>query len=248
MATNITTIFKSIDKTHVFDSKETDILEKNHQFFTYNVKYMDLLLQIINGESQISIRILDWFVANYSKKHNTCYKIKINGNVSHFYVYNEYKNQLNGFSKFYFDPFCRKHKIVYHYVHEDRDINFITSIGQLNFFKWAILHKIIVHVTKNLPKIEFDMKETNKENKRKKIEMQQNRTTIDFVEEESDPNPDPIICSSEKISSICISSNKKSTSTTKSESDSLCKRRQLSKSVYEYGIKKSCIPIRLEFD
>ena len=67
-----------------FTSKEKDILDKNKKFFSTDRKYVEAMLDIINGESNISIRVLDWFVANYSKKNNTIYKIKINGADSIF--------------------------------------------------------------------------------------------------------------------------------------------------------------------
>src|SRR3989442_1689141 len=89
-----------------FTSKEKDILEKNKNFFSTDRKYVDAMLEVINGESDISIRVLDWFVANFSKKNNTSYLIKLNGVDSVFNVNIEYKNQLNGYSKQYFDPFC----------------------------------------------------------------------------------------------------------------------------------------------
>ena len=39
---------------------------------------MDKMLGIINGESRISLRIVDWFATNYAKKHYTVYGIKDN--------------------------------------------------------------------------------------------------------------------------------------------------------------------------
>ena len=107
MNDNRTEEFKSASNEK-FTPKERDILEKNKNFFSSDPKYIKEMLEIINGESEISIRVLDWFVANYSKKNNTSYRIKINERDEYFYVNNEYKNQLNGYSKLYFDPFCRK--------------------------------------------------------------------------------------------------------------------------------------------
>jgi len=227
------------DKNY-FDSKEIDILTKIKQFFSHDTKCIRLLLKIINGDSELSIRIIDWFVANYSKGHDTCYKIKINGKEEYFYVHTEYKNQLNGFSKVYFDPFCRKRKISYHYKNDKMDITFITSIGQLNFFKWAIRNKVITYVLNNLNKIEIDMKFTNNKNKEKKISSE---SPISVENEIYDLGPDPNICSSESLNSMCISPPKSG-----SRSNSESKRQQLSKSVYDYGIKKSCITINLDFD
>jgi len=234
-----------------FTSKEKDILEKNRKFFSTDRKYVEAMLKIINGESEISIRVLDWFVANYSKKNNTVYKIKINGKDGIFNVNIEYKNQLNGYSKQYFDPFCRKKKVIYCYKNKNigKDINFVSSIGQLNFFQWAIRNKIIRYVQMHLKEIEEDMKETSRKNKEKKIIALKEavESISDEIVDTRNDDPDPVICSSDKINSLHISPFKKS-STSKSDSDTRNKRQQLSKSVYDHGIKKSNIPIKLDFE
>ena len=194
---------------------------------------------------------MDWFVANYSKKNNTFYKIKVNGKEDFFYVNNEYKNQLNGYSKLYFDPFCRKKKVEYRYRDKDgkNAIGFTSSIGQLNFFQWAIRNKVIVYVKSHIKDIEQDMKDTSKKNKEKKAASLNDVDTKHIEMDQEDDQydgPDPVICSSDKINSVRISPVKKAIQ--RSESDKKNKRQQLSKSVYEVGIKKSNIPIKLDFD
>lgn len=249
--------FKSLSNEK-FTTKEKEILEKNKKFFSTDFKYIKEMLEIINGESNISIRVLDWFVSNYSKKNNTFYKIKINGRDEYFYVNNQYKNQLNGYSKQYFDPFCRKKKVAYTYKNNDndnnndnsKDITFLSSIGQLNFFQWAICNKVIRYVKRHIKEIEEDMKETSRKNKERKLAMikefkKSAKNNNDFYSDE----PDPIICSSsDKINNIKISPIKKISSNSKSDSDGRSKRMQLSKSVYDFGIKKTNIPIKLDFD
>jgi hypothetical protein len=245
-----------------FTSKEKDILEKNKKFFSADQKYIQEMLDIIDGKSDISIRVLDWFVANYSKKKNTAYKIKINGVDNIFNVNIEYKNQLNGYSKQYFDPFCRKKKIIYSYKNKNwgSEINFVSSIGQLNFFQWAIRNKVIKYVQMHLKEIENDMKETSKLNKEKKLAALSN--ALDDSDSDTDiirnDEADPVICSSDKINSVhispakkssnCRSSNSKSSNSKSDSENSRSKRQQLSKSVYDHGIKKSNIPIKLDFD
>lgn len=232
-----------------FTSKEYDILEKNRNFYS-NRKWLNIMLNIINGDSEISIRVLDWFVANFSKKNDTCYKIRLNGRESYFNVHNAYKNQLNGYSKQYFDPFCRKRKIEYSYINEDKVVvAFETSIGQLNFFQWAIINKIIKYVEKNLKEIEKDMKETNKKNKEKKTFLQSSRGSdkSNSIETIISDDPDPVICSSDKINNIHISPINRSSSN-KTDSETRHKRQQLSKSVYDDGIKKSNVSITLDFE
>ena len=257
---NISEDFKLYNNEKKIDSKETVILEKNKQFYSHNRKYVDTMLKIIKGESNISIRLLDWFISNYSKKNNTCYTIKINNIKNLFFVYNEYKNQLNGYSKNYFDPFCRRKKLVY--VYKDKygknPIKFNSSIGQLNFFRWAIRNRIIMYVQNHITEIERDMRKTNKNNKKIKMRMSNTNTNTNTntssekTKSTSSNNltsseADPIICSSETINSVCITPVKKNTTNSDSV-ESKRKRRQLSKSVYEYGIVKNNKTIRLDFD
>lgn len=122
--------------------QKNSIIAKAKQFFSHDIKYIDMLLKIINGESELSIRIIDWFVAIIQKKNDTYYMIKTNGKKDQFYVHTEYKNQLNGCSKIYFDPFAEE-KNMYHYLNDDVDITFMTSIGQLNFLSGRFSTKVL---------------------------------------------------------------------------------------------------------
>jgi hypothetical protein len=140
-------------------SKKQDILLIPITEFFSDPKNIDLLLGIlITGKHKISLRIIDWFVTNYSKKHN----LVIQKNGKPFIVYLEYKSQLKAYSKKQFDPFCRRSRI--HYVYEQGK-KFETTIGQLNFFRWAIDNLIIDYIMKNYSTIEKDMNNTLKTTK-----------------------------------------------------------------------------------
>jgi hypothetical protein len=102
------------------------------------------MMRIINGETKISLRIVDWFVTNFSKKYYTVYEIANNRDEStRFKVYNDYKLKLKAYSKRRFDPFCRWERITVPY---DNEKFMETTIGQLNFFKWAIENKIVDYI------------------------------------------------------------------------------------------------------
>jgi hypothetical protein len=47
-----------------------------------------MVIPIITGKSNISLRILDWFVTNYSKKKNINYQIEDKGKIKNFIVAN----------------------------------------------------------------------------------------------------------------------------------------------------------------
>ena len=139
---------------------QNDLLMKNLMDFYDNRDNLIKMMNIINGESPISLRIVDWFVTNYAKKYYTVYAL----NTARFKVYNEYKLRLKAYSKKRFDPFCRWDRISVPY---DADNYMETTIGQLNFFKWAIETQVIGYIEANYKEIENDMNNRNSTSKRK---------------------------------------------------------------------------------
>lgn len=98
----------------------------------------------------MSLRLIDWFVTNYSRKNNTGYLV----NNQEFLVYNNYKSQLKAYSKKMFDPFCRRERIMFQIG--DREA-FITTVGKLNFFRWAIEKGVLEYISVHQEAIEKDM-------------------------------------------------------------------------------------------
>jgi len=136
---------------------------------------LDKMLKIITGDSKISLRIVDWFTTNYAKKHYTLYVIEgTQDNVTRrFKVYDDYKLKLKAYSKKRFDPFCRWERISIPYTNG----TFIeTTIGQLNFFKWAIENKVIDYIEENYSDIEKDMNNRNSTSKRKETVNDNSKT------------------------------------------------------------------------
>ena len=76
----------------------------------------------------------------------------------------DYKLKLKAYSKKRFDPFCRWERVNIPY-HNDQLIQ--TTIGQLNFFKWAIENSILTYIEENYDSIERDMNSRNSTAKRK---------------------------------------------------------------------------------
>ena len=140
------------------------------------------LMNILNGEDKISLRIIDWFVTNYAKKYNINYSLKIKisspkrstmkkgvkfskkdmdkyTNFKQINVFLSYKEQLRAYSKKQFDPFCRRDRIEFYY-NENEYI--ITTVGQLNFFRWTFINNIIDYIEQHLHIIEKDMNNSYK--------------------------------------------------------------------------------------
>jgi hypothetical protein len=107
------------------------------------------LIPILKGEGDISLRLVDWFVTNYAKKHHVSYML----NGQEFVVYLNYKSQLKAFSKKLFDPFCRRERILFQCGGGSDQEGFETTIGQLNFFRWAFEKDILTYIRNNLTDI-----------------------------------------------------------------------------------------------
>ncbi len=173
------------EKTRDIKGKQELILVSLNQFYDNDYNRM-ALLDILEGKNKISLRIIDWFVTNYSKKNNVEYSLKKkitspkritmkkihgktskkeapkSGNLHQVNVYLSYKNQLNSFSKKHFDPFCRRNRIEYDF---SDNTNIVTTVGQLNFFRWAIQNNVLKYIIDNFKEIEEDMNYNTKKKK-----------------------------------------------------------------------------------
>ena len=126
-------------------SQEQWVLYRLEKFYT-NPQNLERVKSILNGTSTLSLRLIDWFVTNYAKKYNVAY---ISKSQKHVIVYLSYKSHLKAYSKKMFDPFCRWKRIKF------QDIE--TTVGQLNFFEWAISDDILEYLEKHRDEVHRDM-------------------------------------------------------------------------------------------
>jgi len=156
-----------------------DLLLNSLTTFYDKIDNFNQLNQILSNQKKISLRLIDWFTTNYSKKYNIIYITyrDDNGNktlndtdeiCNQFNVYNSYKSQLKAYSKKQFDPFCRRERLEF----KCNGTCIHTTIGQLNFFKWIINNKIMDYIEMNIDDIETDMNDSLKDIKKgyKKID------------------------------------------------------------------------------
>jgi len=108
------------------------------------------IVELLKGTSDVSLRLIDWFVTNYSKAHSTSYIL----NNQEFVVYMNYKNQLKAYSKKLFDPFCRRERISFQVPGHEA---FLTTVGKLNFFRWALEKNILNYIKGHQGDIEKEM-------------------------------------------------------------------------------------------
>ena len=122
-------------------SKQTLLLNKLTKFYD-NPTNVDTLKRILSKDEKISLRNIEWFVTNFSKKKKITYKTH---GGKDFTVHMAYKSSLDGYSKKLFDPFCRTERIEFN--------NVTTTVAQLNFIKWCIENDIINYIKENKDEI-----------------------------------------------------------------------------------------------
>lgn len=167
---------------------QEELLLKSLLVFYSVPKRLNILYSIVTQKSNLSLRLFDWFPTNYAKNN----KVFINDKN----IYLKYKDNLKGYNKKHFDPFCRKRRIFLkfdlktittvkkikfdyefldegcHKEYENREDGIVTTVGQMNFFKWCIESDIVQYMFENAKTIEKDMnlngakRKASKENKK----------------------------------------------------------------------------------
>ena len=119
----------------------SDVLLESIKLFYNDEKNAQYLYDILEKKKNISLRNLEWFITDYSKKKNLTYTTK---KGTSFAVHCAYKSSLDGYSKKLFDPFCRTQKFSYKIP--GKEVTIQTTVAQLNFIKWCITNNIIEQV------------------------------------------------------------------------------------------------------
>ncbi len=182
--------------TSIYNTQNDLLLHKVLRFYHENDgENMDKMLEVINGTTNISLRIMDWFVTNYSKKHYTVYDLVGSAATAaatrpkRFKVYVDYKLKLRAYSKKRFDPFCRWDRI--NVPHKNGTTYIQTTLGQLNFFKWAIENEVLRYIHENYTAIETDMNIRNNTTRKLAKSHQTSSATIDGTEFVATATPAP---------------------------------------------------------
>lgn len=160
------------------------------QRFYANHPEIEKVLTYLNGEAPLSLRIIDWFVTKYSRKNFVRYPL----NGHDFLVYLSYKGQLKAYSKQYFDPNCRRERIMFKIPDHE---TFMTTIGKLNFFRWALESNILEYMEAHEDDIRKGynsyLKETVETQKRNKSEANLSAKSTTSIASEASVEGQPIL-------------------------------------------------------
>ncbi len=154
-------------------SQEILLLKSLEEFYQNNI-YFDLLMSIIEGSSSVSRRTFEYFVTNYAMKHNISYEMIEKGLKYNFIVHSSYKDQLKAHKKKYFDPFGRGDRIPFF---SNNDC-IITTIGQLNFYRWFFTKNVYEYCIKNYNIIQSELLSNKNIRKRKAVSIKKKKYSV----------------------------------------------------------------------
>lgn len=129
-------------------SKQDLLLKSLDDFFSDEKNFAELS-DVLDHKSGISLRNIEWFVTNYAKEKRTKFLSPSGNNID---VHIAYKASLGGYSKKFFDPFCRTERIQFR--------GFTTTVAQLNFIRWCIRNGILKYIKTELPRTLYQLKGT----------------------------------------------------------------------------------------
>jgi len=183
-------VYKKLNLT----SQEILLLKSLEEFYQNNPCF-SLLVEIIDGTSMISRRTFEYFVTKYSHLHYISYEIEEKGIKQNFIVHSSYKDQLKAHKKRYFDPFGRGERIPF-FANNDC---VITTIGQLNFYRWFFTKKIYDYCLNNYTLIQNELL-SNKNVKKRCKSFNKKRITslkkqINYIKIECSNDNDDIVVS-----------------------------------------------------
>lgn len=146
-----------------------DILKEELMEYFKDHHLLERISSIVSPKASegnpVSLRLLEWFVTNYSKKNYTIYEIQRGDHTILFKVFVDYKINLDIYSKKLFAPCCRFERI---YVPFENDTLMETTLAQLNFFRWAFKNYILEYIEANYEDIKHDMELRNTVSSRKR--------------------------------------------------------------------------------
>ena len=132
---------------HVMNTHNQLILDSLERFYAENPDALLKFKSMVHGPRKVSMRLIDWFITNYSKHHKVCF---MKPDKTECIVFLEYRAMLDaGMNKEHFDSFCRGNTFEFHGVR--------TSIGQLMLFKWIIQSSILDWIESHSEDIQMDM-------------------------------------------------------------------------------------------
>ena len=132
--------------------QDRDVLMMSIKRFYGKPENVAQMVSVVQGTPDASLRMIEWFITNHAKKN----EVILSRGGDQLNMYHSYRSALKTFSKEQFDPFRRHERIRFVYGDEASEV-LETTVGQLNFFKWAIETGALDYIKANKAFIEAQM-------------------------------------------------------------------------------------------
>ena len=133
--------------------KDEVLLNSVLRWFNADCARVQTFSDIVNHKNGLSLRIIDWLITNFSKT----FSVAIESEGLPRNLRGDYHKNLSAHNKKNFDPFARRQRIhIILFGVEKR----VSTIGQLNFFRWFLSKNLVGFIIENKALIEKHMKES----------------------------------------------------------------------------------------
>lgn len=150
-----TSMFMSVVASEEGNSRKDEVLlDSVLHWFNQEQSRVKTFSDIVNHRNGLSLRIIDWLITNFSK----AFSVAIESDGFPRNLCKDYHKNLNAHNKKNFDPFARRRRIhIVLFGQEER----VSTIGQLNFFRWFLSKDLVGFLLQNKSVIEKHMKESD---------------------------------------------------------------------------------------
>lgn len=145
--------FLRTEEDGVVSRKDEVLLSSVLQWFNEEESRVRTFSDIVNHRNGLSLRIIDWLITNFSK----AFSVAIESDGLPRNLCKDYHKNLTAHNKKNFDPFARRRRInIVLFGAEHR----VSTIGQLNFFRWFLSKDLVEFLIQNKAVIEKHMKDS----------------------------------------------------------------------------------------
>ncbi len=185
-------MFLSVVDADDLSRKDEVLLDSVLHWFNQDQSRVKTFSDIVNHRNGLSLRIIDWLITNFSK----AFSVAIESDGLPRNLCKDYHKNLNAHNKKNFDPFARRRRIqIVLFGREQR----VSTIGQLNFFRWFLSKDLVGFLLQNKTVIEKHMKEAEPSAvARKAVQIAQQRrpekkARADFFEQQCAAEPQAVV-------------------------------------------------------
>lgn len=143
-----------VDVEDSFSRKDEVLLNSVLVWFNEEESRVQTFSDIVHHKNGLSLRIIDWLITNFTKS----FSVAIESDGLPRNLRKDYHKNLTAHNKKNFDPFARRRRInIVLFGKEKR----VSTIGQLNFFRWFLSKNLVGFLLENKSVIEKHMKDSD---------------------------------------------------------------------------------------